>query len=71
MKTSKGNPSSELQEPAHYLAVQILDIDVLLLKPPTEIGDHDDLLSDRALAVALFGHAGCIGVEVPTQRPLA
>jgi hypothetical protein len=64
-------PSSKPQEPGHYLAIQILDIDMFLFKPPTEIGDYDDLLSDRVLAIALFGHAGRIGVEVFTQRTLA
>jgi len=64
-------PSSKPQEPGHYLAIQILDIDVFLFKPPTEIGDYDDLLSDRALTIALFGDTGRIGVEVLTQGPLA
>jgi hypothetical protein len=64
-------PPPESQEPAHYLAIQILDIDMFLFKPPTEIGDYDDLLSDGALMVALFGHVGRIGVEVLTQGALA
>jgi hypothetical protein len=42
-----------------------------LFKPPTEIGDYDDLLSDGALTIALFGHVGRIGVEVLTHRSLA
>src|SRR5579862_361650 len=44
---------------------------MFLLKPPAEVGDYDDLLSDRVSTIALFGHAGRIGVEVLTQRPLA
>jgi len=64
-------PASESQKSIHYLAVQITDIDMFLLKPSAEIGDYDDLLSDRVAPVALFGHTGSIGVEVFTQRPLA
>ena len=44
---------------------------VFLLQPPAEIGDCDDLLSDRVVRIALFGYSGRIGVEVFTQRPLA
>ena len=60
-----------LQKSIHNLAVQSLDINVLLLQPPAEIGNYDDLLSDGVLSVALIGYAGRIGVEVFTQRPLA
>ena len=56
---------------ATTLLVQILDIDMFLLQPSTEIGDYDDLLSDRVWPVALLGHTGRIGVEVFTQRTLA
>jgi hypothetical protein len=64
-------PPPESQEPAHYLAIQILDSEMFLFKPPTEIGDYDDLLPDRVSTIALFGHIGRIAVEVLTQRPLA
>ena len=59
------------QKSIHHIAVQSLDINVFLLQPPAEIGDHDDLLSDRVAPIALCGHSGRIGVEVFTQRPLA
>ena len=64
-------PPPKSQESIHNLAIQILDIDMFLLQPPTEIGDYDDLLSDRVLTIALFGYAGRIGVEVFTQGTLA
>jgi hypothetical protein len=48
-----------------------LDRDVFLLQPPAEIGDYDDLLSNRVVPIALRGNDGGIGVEVFTQRPLA
>ena len=44
---------------------------MFLLQPPAEIGDYNDLLSDRMPPIALFGHSRRIGVEVFTQRPLA
>ena len=44
---------------------------MFLLQPSAEIGDYDDLLSDRVARIALFGYSGRIGVEVFTQRPLA
>ena len=64
-------PTAKSQKSIHNLAVQSLDIDVFLLQPPAEIGDYDDLLSDRVVRIALFGYSGRIGVEVFTQRPLA
>ena len=64
-------PTTKSQESIHNLAVQSLDIDLFLLQPSAEIGDHDDLLSDRVVSIALFGYSGRIGVEVFTQRPLA
>ena len=64
-------PTSKPQESIHHLVVQILDINMFLLQPSAEIGDYDDLLSDRVVPVALLGHTGRIGVEVFTQRPLA
>ena len=64
-------PTAKPQKSIHNLAVQSLDIDVFLFQPPAEIGDYDDLLSDRVVSIALFGDSGRIGVEVFTQRPLA
>ena len=64
-------PTAKAQKSIHNLAVQSLDINPFLLQPPAEIGDHDDLLSDRMASVALCGQSGCIGIEVFTQRPLA
>jgi hypothetical protein len=55
----------------HNLAIQGLDMNVLLIQPPAELSDHDDLLLDGVVSVALFGYSGRIGVEVFTQRPLA
>jgi len=64
-------PPSKPQEPTPCLAIQVLDVDLFLLKPPTEIGYCADLLPDRTETIALFGNASRIGVEVLTQRPLA
>ena len=64
-------PTAKSQKSIHNLAVQSLDIDVFLFQPSAEIGDYDDLLSDRVVSIALFGYSGRIGVEVFTQRPLA
>jgi hypothetical protein len=44
-----------LHEPFHGLVIQILQRDMFLLKPSTEIGDHYDLNSDRVPRVALLG----------------
>ena len=63
--------ASKPQESIHGNAVQILDIDIFLIKPSAEIGDYDDLLSDRVASIALCSHTGRIGIEVFTQRPLA
>ena len=64
-------PMAMSQKSIHNLAVQSLDIHVFMLQPPAEIGNHDDLLSDGVVSVALIGYSGRIGVEVFTQRPLA
>jgi len=58
-------------ESIHYPAVQILQLDMFLLKPSTEIGDHHDLSSDRVPRIALLGNGGSIRVQVLAQRPLA
>ena len=59
------------QKSNHNLVVQILDRDLFLFHPSAEIGNYDDLLSDRVVSVTLIGYSGRIGVEVFTQRPLA
>jgi hypothetical protein len=51
--------------------VQSLDGDVFMLQPPTEVGDTNDLPTDRMLSVALFGHSGGVRIQVFTQWPLA
>ena len=64
-------PTTRPQKSIHDPAVQIMNLDMFLSQPPTEIGDCYDLPSDRVARVALFGDRGCIGIEVFTQRPLA
>jgi len=64
-------PTAQAQKSIHNLAVQSLDINPFPLQPPAEIGDYDNLLSDRVVSIALFGYHGRIRVEVFTQRPLA
>ena len=64
-------PTAKAQESIHNLAVQMPDINLFLLQPTAEIGDHDNLLSDRVVTIALCGHNGRTGVEVFAQRPLA
>jgi len=44
---------------------------VFVLQPAAEIGDGDDLPSDRVVGIALFGDSGRVGVEVFAQRTLA
>jgi len=51
-------PLVMLHESIHYFAIQILDQDMFVLKPSTEIGDHHDLSSDRVLHIALLGYSG-------------
>jgi hypothetical protein len=58
-------------ESIHCPAIQISQLDMFVLKPSTEIGDHHDLISDRVPRIALLGDGGCVCVQVPTQRPLA
>ena len=64
-------PTAKAEETIHNVAVQNLDIDVLLFQPAAEIGNDYDLLSDRVVSIALFGDSGCIGIKVFAQRPLA
>jgi hypothetical protein len=64
-------PTAKMQKSIHNLAVQSLDINLFLHQPPAEIGDYDDLPSDRVGRISLFGYTGRIGVEVFTQRPQA
>ena len=52
------------QESNHNLAVQILDSNLFPFQPSAEIGNYDDLLSDRVAPIALCGYSGCVGVEV-------
>ena len=44
-----------LYESIHQLAIQILEPNMFVLKPSTEIGDHHDLISDRVPHKALQG----------------
>jgi hypothetical protein len=55
----------------HRLAIHIMQLNISLLKPSTEIGDHYDLVSDRVPRIALLGDGGSIRVNVLAQRPLA
>ena len=48
-------PLVMLQESIHHLAIEILERDMFVLKPSTEIGDHHDLISDRVPRIALLG----------------
>jgi len=59
-------PASKLQEPIHDRVVQIEQCKTFLFKPSAEIGDYDDLLSDRVVSIALLGNTGCISVEILT-----
>jgi hypothetical protein len=51
--------------------VQSPNRNLLVLQPAAEIGDGDDLPSDRVVRIALFGDSGCVPVEVFAQRALA
>jgi hypothetical protein len=64
-------PLVMLQESIHHLAIQILERDMFLLKPSTEIGDHHDLGSDRVPRIALLGYSDSVRIKVHAQRPLA
>ena len=46
-----------------------MDINLFPLQPPAEIGDYDNLLSDRVVSIAQFGYPGRIRIEVFTHRP--
>ena len=48
-------PFMMLYESIHHLAIQILEPDMFVLKPSTEIGDHHYLISDRVPREALLG----------------
>ena len=60
-----------LQESIHHLAIQILEQEMFVLKPSTEIGDHHDLRSDRVPRIALLGYSGSVSVKVLAQRSMA
>jgi len=60
-----------LQESIHHFTIQFLELDMFLLKPSTEIGDHHDLSLDRVPRIALLGDSGSVSVKVLRQRPLA
>jgi hypothetical protein len=73
-RIASANPllsTAKAQKSIHSFAVQMPGSKPLLLQPTAEIGDYDNLLSDRVVTIALFGHSGCIGVQVFAQRPLA
>jgi hypothetical protein len=59
------------QESINDLVVQSPNRNPIVLQPAAEIGDGDDLPSDRVVSIALFGDSGCIRVEVVAQRTLA
>ena len=44
---------------------------MFVLQPTAEIGNGDDLPSDRVVSIALFGNSSRVGVEVFAQRTLA
>src|ERR1017187_9499912 len=57
-------PTAKAQKSIHNLAVQSLGSNPFLLQPPAEIGDYDDLLSDRVAPIALCGYSGCVGASL-------
>ena len=59
------------QKSIHDLVVQSLNLDVIVLQPPAEISDCDDLPPDRVMRIALFSNSGRIGIEVFAQWTLA
>jgi len=59
------------QESINDLVVQSPNRNLFVLQPAAEIGDGDDLPSDRVVRIALFGDSGCVRVEVFAQRTLA
>jgi hypothetical protein len=64
-------PTTKPQESIHDLIVQTFYLDVFVLQPTAEIGDGDDLPSDRVMSIALFGDSGRVGVEVFARRGFA
>ena len=64
-------PLVMLQESIHYLAIQLLERDMFVPKPSTEIGDHHDLGSDRVPRITLPGYSGSVSVKAHAQRTLA
>jgi len=63
--------ATKAQESIHDVVVQRLYFDVFVLQPPAEIGDGNDLPSDRVVSIAPFGDSGRVSVEVFAQRTLA
>jgi hypothetical protein len=59
------------EESINDLVIQSLNRNLFVLQPAAEIGDGDDLPSDRVVRIALFGDSGCVRIEVFTQRTLA
>jgi hypothetical protein len=59
------------QESINDLVVQSPNRNLFVLQPAAEIGDGDDLPSDRVVRIALFGDSGCVCFEVFAQRALA
>jgi hypothetical protein len=64
-------PTAKTQKAIHNLAIQILDVNVFPIQPSAKISDHDDLLPDGVVSIALIDYSSRIGVEVFIQRPLA
>jgi hypothetical protein len=62
-------PLMMLHESIHHLAIQVLQLDMLLLKPSIESGDYHDLISDRVPRIDLLGYSSSVSVQVLTQRP--
>jgi len=58
--TTSGPPllAASLQKAIQHIAVQGWDRNAFLLKPPTEIGDHHNLASDRVWRVTPLGYRG-------------
>ena len=59
------------QESINDLVVQSPNRNLFVLQPAAEIGDGDDLTSDRVVRITLFGDSSCVLVEVFAQRALA
>ena len=64
-------PLANPQKSIHNVAVQMPGIAMCFcFSQPAEIGNHQELLSDRVLCIALLGNSGRIGIKVFAQRPL-